>query len=152
MDGLCFHVNSYHPEKHTVSPNKLNSHGCIAIFQNSMIQEEKWEASGAEGLRNMANTSFLLFQNVFSVHILVPPIEIRMPYHQWWASVPGSIFFLMEHKILVWLIIEEVLDLMKYIKWPPWTRADIATEYSGVLTGGLWRALRALPWDRKARV
>lgn len=61
MDGLCFHVNSYHPEKHTVSPNKLNSHGRIAIFQNSMIQEEKWEASRAEGLRNMANTSFLLF-------------------------------------------------------------------------------------------
>lgn len=53
-------------------------------------------------------------------------------------SLIGSIFYsLMEHKPLVWLIIDEVLDLMKYIKWLASTRADTATEFSGVPLGDL---------------
>lgn len=47
----------------------------------------------------------------------------------------------MEHKILVWLIIDEVLDLMKYIKWLAWTRADTATKFSDVPLGGLRGAI-----------
>lgn len=82
-----------------------------------MIQVGKEEAPRVESLRNTADTFSQHPKMQFSFHILTLLTEIKnVLYSTVGLSLISSIFyFLMEHKILVWLVTDEVLDLMKYV-------------------------------------